>query len=71
MTLIEVEVNIALANIIERFEKANEMHKKQTDKKKSKNEADTLYATEMRRRSLETFSQSNSRLGNDPILSSD
>ena len=33
---------ITLADIIERFEKADEMHKKQTDEEKSKNQADTL-----------------------------
>ena len=33
---------ITLADIIERFEKADEMHKNQTDEEKSKNQADTL-----------------------------
>ena len=40
------------------------MHKKQTDEKKSKNEADTHKAAQIRRRSFETFSESNARLGN-------
>ena len=56
----ETESDIALADIIERF--------KQTDEKKSKNEADTLKVAEMRRRSLETFSESNARLGNEPMV---
>ena len=64
----ETESDIALADIIERFEEADEMHKKQTDEKKSKNEADTHKAAEMRRRSLETFSESNARLGNEPVV---
>ena len=64
----ETESDIALADIIERFEEADEMHKKQTDEKKSKNEADTHKAAEMRRRSLETFSESNARVGNEPVV---
>ena len=64
----ETESNIALADIIERFKEADEMHKKQTDEKKSKNEADTHKAAEMRRRSLETFSESNARVGNEPVV---
>ena len=43
------------------------MHKKQTDEKKSKNEADTHKAAQIRRRSFETFSESNARLGNEPV----
>ena len=34
----ETESDIALADIIERFEEADEMHKKQTDEEKCKNE---------------------------------
>ena len=41
---------------------------KQTHENKSKNEADILKAAEMRIRSLETFSQSYSRLGNYPMV---
>ena len=37
----ETQSDTALADIIERFEEADEMHKKQTDEKKSKNEAYT------------------------------
>ena len=44
------------------------MYKEQTDEKKCKNEADTLKVAEMRRCSLETFSESNARLGNEPGL---
>ena len=44
------------------------MHKKQTDEKKSKHEADTHKAAEMRRRSLGTFFESNARLRNDPVV---
>ena len=40
----ETENDIALAEIIERFKEAHEMHKKQTNEIKSKNEADTLNA---------------------------
>ena len=64
----ETESVIALADIIERFEEADEMHKKQTDEKKSKNEADTHKAAEMRRHSLETFSELNTRVGNEPVV---
>ena len=58
----EIESDIPLADIIERFEEADRMPKKQTDEKKSRNEVDTSKAAEMRRRSLETFSESNARL---------
>ena len=64
----ETESDIGLVDINERFKEADEMHKKQTDEKKSKNEADTHKAAEMRRRSLETFSESNARLGNEPVV---
>ena len=40
----ETENDIGLAEIIERFKEAHEMHKKQTNEIKSKNEADTLNA---------------------------
>ena len=60
----EAEVDVALVDIIERFKKADEMQKKQTDEKKCKNEAVTLNAADLRRRSLEIFSESNARLGN-------
>ena len=63
----ETESDNALADIIERFEEADEMHKKQTNEKKSKNEADTRKAAEMRC-SLETFSKSNDRIGNEPVV---
>ena len=42
------------------------MHKKQANQKK--NEVDTLKAAEMRRRSLETFSESNARLENESVV---
>ena len=64
----ETESGIALADIIERFEEADEMHEKQTDEKRSKNEVDTHKAAGMRRRSLETLSDSNARLGNEPVV---
>ena len=64
----ETESDIALVDIIERFKEADEMHKKQTDEKKSKHEADTHKAAEMRRRSLGTFFESNARLRNDPVV---
>ena len=57
-----------MVDITERFKEAGEMHKKQTDEKKSKYEADTHKAAEMRRRSLETFFESNARLRNDPVV---
>ena len=37
----ETESDIAVTDITERFEETDEMHKKQTDEKKSENEADT------------------------------
>ena len=45
----ETESDIAVADIIDHFEEADEMHQKQTDEKKSKNEADTHKAAEMKR----------------------
>ena len=63
----ETGFGFALADLIEFFEEADEMHKKQTDEKKSENEADTLKAAKMRC-SLETFSKSNARLGNELMV---
>ena len=63
----ETKSEIGLADIIKRFKEADKMHKKQTDEKKSKNEADTHKAAQIRRRSFETFSESNARLGNEPV----
>ena len=40
----------------------------QTDEKKMKNGADTPEVAEMRRRFLETFSQSNARFGNESMV---
>ena len=64
----ETESDIVLADINERFEEANETHKKQTDEKESKNEADTHKTAKMRRRSLKTFSESDARVGNEPMF---
>ena len=64
----ESESDIALADMTERFEEADETHKKQTDEKKSKIEADIHKAAEMRRRLLETFSGSNARVRNEPVV---
>ena len=44
------------------------MHKKNTVEKKSKNESDTIKSADMRRRSLETFSESNARCRNEPMV---
>ena len=44
------------------------MHKKQTDEKKSKSEADTHKTAEMSGCSLEKFSESNAGLGNEPVV---
>ena len=62
----KTESEITLADIIERFKEADEMHKKQIDEKKVKNEADTHKAAETRRCSLEKIFESNARLGNEP-----
>ena len=59
---------ISLANLIEHFEEVDEMSTKQTDEKRSKNEADTLKVAEMKKRSLEAFSESNTRLGNELFI---
>ena len=64
----ETETDVAQADIIEHFEQADEMRKRQTNNKKSKNEADTLNTVEMRRPSLETFSEFNPRLGNELMV---
>ena len=44
------------------------MHKKEIDDKKSKNEADSLKAAEISRRSLETFSESSARRAYEPLV---
>ena len=44
------------------------MHKKQTGEKKSKSEADTYKTAEISECSLEKFSDSNARLGNEPVV---
>ena len=59
---------ISLANLIEHFEEVDEMPTKQTDEKRSKNEADTLKVAEMKKRSLEAFSESNTRLRNELFI---
>ena len=64
----ETETDVAQADIIEHFEQADEMRKRQTNNKKSKNEADTLNTAEMRRPSLETFSEFNPRIGNELMV---
>ena len=46
----------------------DEMHKKNTVEKKSKNESDTIKSAVMRRRSLETFSESNARCRNESMV---
>ena len=64
----ETETDVAQADIVEHFQEADEMRKRQTNNKKSKNEADTLNTAEMRRPSLETFSEFNPRLGNELMV---
>ena len=64
----ETETDIALGDIVDRSEGADETHKKQIDEKKSKNEADALKAAEIKKRSLEKFSESNARLENEPMV---
>ena len=44
------------------------MHKKQIHEGKSRNETDTLKSAEMRERSLERFSESDTRIGNEPVV---
>ena len=64
----ETETDVAQADIVEHFQEADEMRKRQTNNKNSKNEADTLTTAEMRRPSLETFSEFNPRLGNELMV---
>ena len=64
----ETDTDVAQADIVEHFQEADEMRKRQTNNKKSKNEADTLNTAEMRRPSLETFSEFNPRLGNELMV---
>ena len=64
----ETETDVAQADIVEHFQEADEMRKRQTNNKNSKNEADTLNTAEMRRPSLETFSEFNPRLGNELMV---
>ena len=64
----ETETDIVLADIVDRSEEADETHKKQIDDKKTKNEADALKAAEIKKRSLEKFSESNARLENEPMV---
>ena len=62
----ESEVVQALADIVERFEQSDDDYKKQSEEKKNKAAADTAKATEMRKRSLETFAETNVRADKEP-----
>ena len=57
----ETELEHALEDIIERFQEADTNYRKELEDKKTKNEVDTRKAVEMRKRSLETFSESMDR----------
>ena len=57
----ETELDIALEDIIEKFIAAEEEHRQQTTDKKEKLESDSKKAAEMRKRSLETFTETQYR----------
>lgn len=57
----ETELDIALQDIMERLDEAEEEQSKQTANKKAKQEGDMQKAKEMRKRSLETFSETKDR----------
>ena len=57
----ESEVDTALSDIVERFEQAEEEHISETSEKKAKIAMDMEKAQEMRKRSLETFAETNER----------
>lgn len=61
----ETEADIALADIIERFEESSKEHKETSEKKKREQEVDAAKAEEMRARSLETYSETRKRNGSD------
>ena len=61
----ETEVDVALADLIERFNEGDQEFAKQSNGKKAKDAADAAKATEMRKRSLETYKESRERLGDD------
>ena len=57
----ETEVDVALADIIERFEESQKIHQEISEKQKKKTEEDAAKAEEMRRKSLETFGETMKR----------
>ena len=57
----ETELDIALQDIMERLDEAEEEQSKQTANKKAKQEGDMQKAMEMRKRSLETFLETKDR----------
>ncbi|XP_065652721.1 uncharacterized protein LOC136080007 [Hydra vulgaris] len=59
--VIESEVDIAVADLIDRFKEADEAHTSQSDAKKLKEVDDHSKAAEMRKRSMETLSETNER----------
>ena len=59
----ESEIDVALADIIERFEVADTEHLNENNVKKAKIAMDAEKAGEMRKRSLETFSETKERGG--------
>ena len=61
IALEESDFDIAIADIIERFDEAEEEHRKKANEKKNKAEADTAKAFEMRKWSLETFNETATR----------
>ena len=60
---VESEVDIAVADIIERFKEADETHSSQSDAKLLKEVNNQSKATEMQKRSMETLSETTERNG--------
>ena len=55
------DLDNALSDIVERFDQGDKDMKQKTDKKKAASEADAHKAEEIRKRSLETFSETDAR----------
>ena len=66
--VLETEVDVALGDIVDRFKEADEEQALQNEKK-AKDIADQAKAAEMRKRSLETFSETRDRNSSEDITS--
>lgn len=63
--VVDTEVDIGMDDILERFNEADIEHAKETEINKKSKDEDQAKATEMRKRSLETFAETRERNMND------